>query len=83
VPAIYTNRQSAIDGGLISYGIDLPDLFRRAAGYLDRILKGEKPGELPAQGPSKFELVVNLKTARALGLAVSDNFLLQADEVIE
>ena len=68
---------------MLSYGVDLPDLYRRAASYVDRILRGEKPGDLPVQFPTKFEMVVNLKTAKALGLAVPPSTLLRADEVIE
>ena len=71
------------DGGLLSYGIDRVDIFRRAATYVDRILRGAKPVELPVQFPTKFEMVVNLKTAKALGLAVPQSILLSADEVIQ
>ena len=83
VPAIYTFRQYVLEGGLMSYGPDATDIFRRSASYVDRILEGAKPADLPAQAPTKFELSVNLKTAKALGLTISDSFLLLADEVIE
>jgi putative ABC transport system substrate-binding protein len=83
VPAVYNLSYFARDGGLLSYGVDQVDLFRRAATYVDRILRGEKPGDLPVQFPTKFEMVVNRKTANALGLAVPPSILLRADEVIE
>ena len=83
VPAVYAESVIARDGGLLSYGVDRVDLFRRAASYVDRILRGEKPGDLPVQLPTKFEMVVNRKTAKALGLAVPPSILLRADEVIE
>ena len=83
VPAIYFFRAFAAAGGLISYGGDLADQYPQAAGYIDRILKGEKPDDLPVQAPTKFELIINLKTAKALGLTISRDFLLIADEVIE
>jgi putative ABC transport system substrate-binding protein len=83
VPGVYPQPAYARDGGLLSYGIDLVDLFRRAASYVDRILRGAKPGELPVQPPTKFKMVVNRKTAKALGLGVPPSILLRADEVIE
>jgi putative ABC transport system substrate-binding protein len=83
VPAIYISRLHAETGGLISYGSDSIDIFTRAASYVDRILKGEKPGDLPIQSPTKLELVINLRTAKAMGLTVNRNFLLRADAVIE
>jgi putative ABC transport system substrate-binding protein len=83
LPAIYYERYYVTAGGLISYGPDLVDQFRRAANYIDRILKGEKPSNLPVQAPTKYELVVNLKTAKTLGLAVSPSLLATADDVME
>ena len=83
VPAVYPLSVFARDGGLLSYGPDVAETFRRAASYVDRILRGEKPGDLPVQLPTKFEMVVNLKTAKALGLAVPPSILLRADERIE
>ena len=83
LPTVYYERSFVTGGGLISYGADFVDQFRRAAGYVDRILKGEKPAELPVQAPTKYELVVNLKTAKALGLNVPQAVLARADEVIE
>jgi putative tryptophan/tyrosine transport system substrate-binding protein len=83
VPAVYWNSIMARDGGLLSYGPDTGDIFRRAALYVDRILRGAKPAELPVQLPTKFQMAVNLKTAKALGLTIPEAFLLRADEVIE
>jgi putative tryptophan/tyrosine transport system substrate-binding protein len=83
VPAIYSERAAAKRGGLVYYGTDRVDIYRRSATYVDRVLRGEKPGDLPYQQPTKYELVVNLKTAKALGLTVSPSLLARADEVIE
>jgi putative tryptophan/tyrosine transport system substrate-binding protein len=83
VSVISPYRQFVIEGSLMSYGPDTADIFRRSASYVDRILQGESPGNLPAQSPVKFELVVNLKTAKALGLSLRESFLQLADEVIE
>jgi putative tryptophan/tyrosine transport system substrate-binding protein len=83
LPAVYYERYFAVDGGLISYGPDQIDQYRRAADYVDRILKGEKPANLPVQAPTKYELVVNLKTAKELGLTIPETILVRADEVIE
>jgi putative ABC transport system substrate-binding protein len=83
VPAVYATSDLVRDGGLLSYGPDLVDAFRRAATYVDRILRGEKPSELPVQLPTKFEMAVSLKTAKALGLTIPETLLATADEVIQ
>jgi putative ABC transport system substrate-binding protein len=83
VPAVYAYPYYARDGGLLSYGVDAVDNYRRAAPYVDRILRGEKPGDLPVQFSTKFEMVVNRRTATALGLAIPPSIMLRADEIIE
>jgi putative ABC transport system substrate-binding protein len=83
LPAVYPYRSSVTSGGLLSYGPDEIDQYRRAASYVDGILKGEKPADLPVQAPSKYELVLNLKTAKALGLTIPETLLATADEVLQ
>src|SRR5205085_2230121 len=83
LPAIFAAKYWAVEGGLVAYGVDNVDLFRRAPSYVDRILRGVKPADLPVQFPTKFEMFVNLKTAKAIGLTIPESFLLRADEVIE
>ena len=83
LPTIYNSREYVEEGGLVSYGPNFVDLFRRAADYADKILRGAKPADIPVEQPIKFDLVINLTTAKALGLTIPESFLLRADEVIE
>ena len=83
LPGMFQVRENIVAGGLMSYGASLPDLFRHGASYVHRILQGTKPADLPVEQPTKFEMVINLKTAKALGLTIAESFLLRADEIIE
>jgi putative ABC transport system substrate-binding protein len=83
MPTFYSQREQVEAGGLMSYGPNFPDLFRRAGDYVDKILRGMKPAEIPVEQPTKFDLMINLTTAKALGLAIPESFLLRADEVLE
>jgi putative ABC transport system substrate-binding protein len=83
LPTMYGSRDFVETGGLMSYGVNFPDLFRRAADYVDKILRGTKPGNIPVEQPTKFDLIINLTTAKALGLAIPETFLLRANELIE
>jgi putative ABC transport system substrate-binding protein len=83
LPAIYVLREAVAIGGLISYGVSVPDIWRRAATYVDRILKGTPPGDLPVEQPTTYELVINMKTAKALGLTIPASVILRADQVIQ
>jgi putative tryptophan/tyrosine transport system substrate-binding protein len=83
MPTFYSQRERVEAGGLMSYGPNFPDLFRRAGDYVDKILRGVKPAEIPVEQPTKFDLMINLTTAKALGLAIPESFLLRADEVLE